>query len=249
MNSLTMQSVNKTARYAGFLYLLLAIFGGFAEFAVRQALIVPGDAAATAANITASAWTFRLGFVAELAGQVVFVLLVLALYRILQPVNRNQARLMVSLVIVAVTITCLNMLNQFAALLILDGSDYLAVFTAAQVQALALLFLDLHHAGYLIAQVFFGLWLLPLGYLIVKSGFLPRLVGWLLIVAGLGYVADVLIFALFPGMDLVLSEFTFVGELVLLLWLLVKGVNGTQWQERVDAVETAAAPLGSSATA
>ncbi|MCB0043479.1 MAG: DUF4386 family protein, partial [Caldilinea sp.] len=98
MNSLTLQSVNKTARYAGFLYLLLAIFGGFAEFAVRQALIVSGDAAATAANITAAAWTFRLGFVAELAGQVVFVLLVLALYRILQPVNRNQARLMVSLV-------------------------------------------------------------------------------------------------------------------------------------------------------
>ena len=249
MNSLTMQSVNKTARYAGFLYLLLAICGGFAEFAVRQALIVPGDAAATAANITASAWTFRLGFVAELAGQVVFVLLVLALYRILQPVNRNQARLMVSLVIVAVTITCLNMLNQFAALLILDGSDYLAVFTAAQVQAFALLFLDLHHAGYLIAQVFFGLWLLPLGYLIVKSGFLPRLVGWLLIVAGIGYVADVLIFALFPSVDLVLSEFTFVGELVLLLWLLVKGVNGTQWQERVGATETSAAPLGSSASA
>ncbi len=233
MSITTTNSVNKTARYAGLLYLILAFCGGFAEFFVRQAIMVPGDAAATAANILASESTFRLGFAAELVGQVVFVLLVLALYQILKSVNRNQALLMVSLVLVAVTITCLNMLNQYAALMVLEGSDYLAVFSSAQLQAFSLLFLNLHHAGYLIAQIFFGLWLLPLGYLIIKSGFLPWIVGVLLVIAGIGYLADVLIFVLLPGVDLVLSEFTFVGEVVLLLWLLVKGVNVEQWQSRV----------------
>ena len=232
MTNATVNSVNKTARYAGLLYLILAICGGFAEFFVRQRLTVPGDAAATAANIAASEWVFRLGFVAELTGQVVFILLVMALYQILKPVNRNQAVLMVIFVIIAVTITCLNMLNQYAYLLV-AGGEYLTVFDTAQLEALALLFLDLHKVGYLIAQVFFGLWLLPLGVLIYKSGFFPRILGVLLVVACVGYVADVLIFALFPQVDLVVSEFTFVGELLLLLWLLVRGVNVEQWQIRV----------------
>lgn len=228
-------NINKSARFAGLLYLILAICGGFAEFGVRQAMIVQDNAATTAANILAAEGTFRLGFVAELTGQVVFVMLVLALYRILKPVNRNQAVLMVSLVLVAVTITCLNMLNQLAALMVLDGGSYLAVFGTEQLQALSLLFLNLHHAGYLIAQVFFGLWLLPLGYLIIKSNFLPWFIGALLVVAGLGYVADVLIFALLPGVDFVMSEFTFVGELALMLWLLMKGVNVERHQEWATA--------------
>lgn len=226
------QSVQKTARYAGFLYLILAICGGFAEFAVRQAMVVPGDAAATVSNILANQTLFRLGVAAELIGQVVFVLLVLALFRLLSSVNRNQAVLMVVLVVIAVTITCLNMLNQFAALLLLNGSGYLAVFEPAQVQALVLYSLEMHQAGYIIAQVFFGLWLLPLGYLVYKSGFMPRLIGILLIVAGLGYMVDVATFFLAPGFDLVLSEFTFIGELALMLWLLVRGVNVEQWEQR-----------------
>lgn len=225
-------NIQKTARFAGLLYLILAICGGFAEFAVRQAMIVTGDAAATVSNIQASPGLFRLGVFAELVGQVVFVLLVLALYRLLQSVDRNQAVLMVALVLVAVTITSLNMLNQFAALLLLNGSGYLGVFDASQVQALVLYFLELHKAGYLIAQVFFGLWLLPLGYLVYKSGFMPKLIGILLVVAGVGYVVDVAAFFLVPDFTLVLSEFTFIGELALMLWLLVRGVNIEKWQQR-----------------
>lgn len=225
-------SIQKTARSAGFLYLILAVCGGFAEFFVRQSLIVPGNAVETVNNIMASESLFRLGFVAELVGQTVFIVLVMALYRLLKPVNRNQARIMVLFVVVAVTITCLNMLNQFAALLLLSGADYLAVFEAGQVEALVLLFLNLHKAGYLIAQVFFGLWLLPLGYLVYKSGFLPRIVGILLMAACFGYLIDVVTFSLFPNFELVISEFTFIGELLLMLWLLVKGVNVEQWQKR-----------------
>lgn len=239
ITQLNESSIQKTARTAGLLYLILAICGGFAEFAVRQGMIVAGDAAATASNIMAAMPTFRLGVVSELLGQTVFIFLVLYLYQLLNPVNRNQAVLMVVLVIVAVTITSLNMLNQVAALALLSGADYLAVFEASQIQALALYFLNLHKAGYIIAQIFFGLWLLPLGYLVYKSGFMPKLVGVLLMVACLGYLVDVFTFFLVPGFEVVVSEFTFVGELLLLLWLLVKGVNVEQWQKR--AIQSAAA--------
>jgi hypothetical protein len=225
-------SVQRTARTAGLLYLILAVGGGFAEFFVRRAIVVRGDAEATVANLMASTPIFRLGIVAELVGQVVFVLLVMALYRLLGGIDRRQARLMVTFVVLAVAITCLNMLNQFAPLLLLSGAPYLGAFDTAQLHALVLVFLDLQHAGYLIAQVFFGLWLLPLGILVFRSGFLPRAVGVLLVVACAGYLADVALFFLAPGFGLVLSEFTFVGELALMLWLLVFGVNVERWTKR-----------------
>ena len=232
-------SIQRTARTAGLLYLILAVCGGFAEFFVRQSLIVRGDAAATVANILGSQALFRFGIVAELAGQVAFVLLVLALYRVLKPVDRFQARAMVAFVLVAVTITCLNMLNQFAALYLVDGGGHLAAFDAGQLDALVMAFLDLHQAGYLIAQVFFGLWLLPLGYLIVRSGFIPKLIGVLLMIACFGYLADVVTFFLAPGFGVSVSEFTFVGELLLMIWLLVRGVNAAAWNERAARTRAA----------
>jgi hypothetical protein len=245
MTTLNANSIKKTARFAGFLYLILAVCGGFAEFFVRQSLIVPGDALATVNNIMASESLFRLGFVSELVGQTVFVVLALVLYKLLKPVNKSQAQVMVMFVLIAVTITCLNMLNQFAALLVLNGGDYLAAFDVGQQQALVLFFLNLHKAGYLIAQVFFGLWLLPLGYLVYRSGFLPRIVGVLLVVACFGYLVDVITYTLLPSSDVVVSEFTFIGELLLLLWLLVKGVNVEQWKKRAfDSASLAPAPAG-----
>ena len=223
-NQTQAKSIQKTARFAGLMYLILAVCGSFAEFAIRQGMLVPGDAAATVANIRASEMLFRLGFVAELVGQVVFVFLVLALYRVLKPVNKKQADLMLVLVIVAVTITCLNMLNQFAALLVLNGgSTYLSVFSTEQLDALVLLFLNMHKVGYLIAQIFFGLWLFPLGSLVFKSGFMPKLVGVMLMVACVGYLVDFFIFFLFPGVDVVLSEYTFIGELLFMFWLIIRG--------------------------
>lgn len=137
---------------------------------------------------------------------------------------------MVTFVMIAVGITCLNMLNQFAAVYLTSGASHLAAFDGPQLQALAAAFLDLHQAGYRIAQVFFGLWLLPLGFLVYRSGFLPRLIGVLLMIACLGYLADVVTFFLAPGFGVVFSEFTFVGELALMGWLVVRGVNVTRWQ-------------------
>lgn len=225
-------SIQRTARSAGLLYLILAVCGGFAEFFVRQSLIVRDDAATTVANLVANQGLVRSGIVVELAGQVAFVLLALALYRVLKPVDRRQAVVMVVFVALAVGITCLNMLNQFAAVYLTSGAGHLAAFDASQLQALVLSFLDLHQAGYIIAQVFFGLWLLPLGYLVFRSGFLPRLIGILLMIACAGYLVDVAIFFLAPGFGMVFSEFTFVGELALMAWLLVFGVNVRRWEAR-----------------
>ena len=235
MNQTDRTTVQRTARTAGFLYLILAVCGGFPEFFVRQSLIVRGDAAATVANILGAQPLFRLGIVSQLVGQVAFVLLVLALYRVLRPVNRNHATVMVGFVLVAVTIVSLNMLNQFAALHVLDGAPYLAAFDAGQQRALAMVFLDLYHAGYVIAQVFFGLWLLPLGYMIYRSGFIPKIIGVLLMIACAGYLADVATFFLAPDFSVVLSVFTFIGEVALMLWLLVMGVNVERWEQRAVA--------------
>ncbi len=225
------------ARVAGFLYLLMALLALFGFMWVLSTLIVPGDAAATANNIIASEGLFRSGIVSWLIGQTIFILLVLVLYKLLKPVNKNHAVLMVIFVLVSVPITMLNELNQFAALLLLSGADYLTAFTADQLQALVPLFLDLHEHGINIATIFWGLWLFPMGYLVFKSGFLPRILGVLLMIGCFGYLIDFFTFFLFPNFDAKISGFTFWGEVLFPLWLLIKGVNVEQWEKR--ALESA----------
>jgi hypothetical protein len=219
------------ARVAGLLYLALAFFGAFGILYVRSALVVPGDAAATAGNILRSETLFRIGFVSDLIGQTIFIFLVLALYRLLKPVDRAQALLMVILALVAVPIAMLNLVNQAAALVLVGGADYLAVFDPAQRAALALLFLELQGHGVSIAQIFWGLWLFPLGYLVFRSGFLPRLLGLLLMIGCFGYLVDFFTGSLLPDSGMTVSQFTFIGELLLPLWLLIKGVNVERWKK------------------
>jgi hypothetical protein len=202
-------------------------------------LIVPGDAATTANNVLASESLFRLGVVSALITQTVQILLVLALYKLLKPVNRNLALLMVIFILLGVPIAMLNELNHFVVLLLLSGADYLTVFTADQLQALVPLLLDLHEHGIMIAHIFWGLWLLPMGYLIFKSGYIPRILGVLLIIGGFGCLIDFVTFLLFPDFDVTIAEFTFIGELLLPLWLLIKGVDVEQWEKR--ALESARA--------
>jgi hypothetical protein len=216
-----MNSVNKIARIAGFLYLMVAVFSGFAA-SVRSSLIVSSDAAATVNKIIASETLFRLNIVSDLIGQVLHVLLVLVLYELLKTVNKNQALLMVVLALVPVPIAMLNQLNQFAVLPLLSGIDYSQV----------MFFLNLYNQGVLIAQIFWGLWLFPLGYLVFKSDYIPRILGVLLIIAGLGYLIDSFGKFLIPNYNLTISMFTFIGEVLLLLWLLIKGVNVEQWKKR-----------------
>jgi hypothetical protein len=227
-----MNSIKKTARIAGLLYLALAVLSTFGLVYVPSMLIVPGDAAATANNIVTSESLFRLGFMSNLIAFTVNVFVALFLYKLLKPVNKNMASLMVILILIGLAIGMLNELNQFAALLLLGGADHLTAFTADQLQALASLFLDIYKHGFSIAHIFWGLWLFPLGYLVFKSGFLPKVIGVLLIIAGLGYLVDFTLFFLFPDITVTVSEFTFVGEVLLILWLLIKGVNVEQWEKR-----------------
>lgn len=225
-----MNSINKTARLAGFLYLMVVPLGIFTVMYVPSRLIVPGDAAATANNIMASELLFRLGIVSDLLASIVMMLVVLVLYKLLKPVNKSMTSLMVIFVLAAVPIAMLTKLNQVAALQLLSGADYLTLFTKEQLQALAFLFLRLHDLGGSIAFIFWGLWLFPLGYLVFKSGFLPRILGVLLIIACFGYLIDS--FAIFLGYNTNIGLFTGWGEVIFLLWLLIKGVNAEQWEKR-----------------
>jgi Domain of unknown function (DUF4386) len=229
-----MNSINKTARMAGFLYLVLAVLSAFGLVYVPSMLIVPGDTATTANNIVTSESLFRLGFISNLIAFTVNVFVALLLYKLLKPVNKSMASLMVILILVGLGIAMLNEVNQFVALLLLSG-NYLTAFTAEQLQALASLFLDIYQQGFSVAHIFWGLWLFPLGYLVFKSGFLPKVIGVLLIIAGVGYLVDFTLFFLFPDITVTVSNFTFVGEVFLILWLLIMGVNVEQWKRRALA--------------
>lgn len=220
---------NRTARLAGGLYLAMAPFGFFGIVYVPSVLLVPGDAVTTARNIMASEWLFRSGTVSHLIGQIIFIFLVLALYRLLKPVNKDHAVLMVVLALLGIPIAFLNEVNHLAALRLLNSADD-GAFTSTQLQAQAMLFLDMRRSGILVNQVFWGLWLLPLGFLIFRSGFLPKLLGILLVIGGVGYVIDSATQLLFPGLPTI-SQFTFIGELLFPLWLLIKGVNVARWRE------------------
>ena len=221
---------NRTARLAGILYLLVGVLGVFGMLYVPSRLIAPGDVTTTVNNIAASEGLFRLGIVSTLLTQVVNVLLVLVLYRLLKPVNRTFAALMVIFILLGAPIAMLNELNQVAVLLFLPGTS--EVFTAGRVNALVPLFLELREHGITIASIFWGLWLLPMGYLVYESGFLPRFIGVLLIIGGFGYLVDFVTLILFPDLGVTVSQFTFVGELLLPLWLLIRGVNIEGWERR-----------------
>lgn len=223
-----MDALVKQARVAGVLYALMAIPAPFGLMYVPGKLIVSGNAAATADNVLRSQMLFRAGIMGELTSAILFVLLAAALYRLLSGVNKNQARLMMSLVLISVAITFVNVLNNIAALTLFRGADFLSVFDKPQRDALAMLFLRLHSQGNIVNQIFWGLWLLPFGLLVMKSGFLPRILGILLIVNCLGYLAISFTSLLVPAYGSVAFRLSFpalLGEFWIMLWLLIKGAK------------------------
>jgi Domain of unknown function (DUF4386) len=227
------------ARIAGLLYLVVALLGGFSELYVRSSIVVGGDAASSADNIRASATLFRLGSTADLVQATFFLLTAFALYLLLRHVHELISRAMVIIVSVSVAIICLNMLNQFVALSIATDAEYASVFGASGSDALAGLFTEMHADGYLIAQIFFGLWLLPLGYLVYRSGYFPRALGVVLIAGCFGYLIDTFTHFLVPGVASSLEPIVVapaaIGELGLVAWLLLKGVKTPARDELVPA--------------
>jgi hypothetical protein len=219
----------KTARRAGFLYLIYIVISIFANVLGRSKLIVLGDAATTARNIMASAWQFRIGFVVDLVAAVLFLLTAWALYVLLRPVNKPLALLFLLLNLGGVAVSCFSDLFLIASQLLVSGADYLKVFQVDQLQALAMLFLHIYKNGFSgIAQIFFSAWLFPLGYLVFKSGFLPRILGIVLIVECFGWLMYPIQFFLFPGnavLTYLSSAVGFIGEFSLTLWLLIMGAK------------------------
>jgi Domain of unknown function (DUF4386) len=222
-----MNSTQNTARMAGLLYLIFMLTFIFSSV-VRSRIIVFGDAVATANNIMASERLFRIGFVSDILSAVFFLLAAWALYVLLKPVNKNLALLFLLLNLAGVVVESMNMLNLFAALLFLSGADNLKVFEMGQLKSFAMSFLNLSQSGFMIAQVFYGAWLFPLGYLVFKSNFLPKSLGILLMVDCVGILIWFFQFFLlpnYPAISYPSYAIGFIAELSLGLWLLVKGVQ------------------------
>jgi Domain of unknown function (DUF4386) len=224
-----MDQTKKTARTAGLLYLLIAVTAPVGLVYVPGALLVAGDATATANRIRASAWLLRLGIASELFHQVIGIFLVLVLYRLFKAVDEHQATLLVILgALVSVPIVFVNVLNDVAALVLVGGATFLSVFDARQLDALAYLFVRLHSQGIIVASIFWGLWLFPFGILVMRSGFIPRALGVLLLVAGCAYVATAGASLLLPQYAPVVNQIALVleaGELPIIFWLLIWGAR------------------------
>lgn len=223
-----MKFLTNPGRRAGVLYLIGSIPGFFALLYVPSRLIVHGDAAATAHNIVASETLFRLGIFADLICQGFFLVVAIALYDLLKSVNRRLAVLMVVLIAIPIPIGFLNEVNSIAALTLAQGGDFLRSFDESQRFALMKLFLNLRGTGFDIAAIFWGLWLFPLGLLVYRSGFIPRLLGALLMAACFAYLANSFTALVLPRYETAVSRWMSpieLAEMLFMLWLLVRGAT------------------------
>ena len=220
-------SLKKTARIAGLWYLLLVIVGLYGIMYVGSQVFVDGNPVATTNNLLSHEFLFRSGIFSAIIGNFIFLFLVLALYRLLKQVNERQAKLMVILVILQIPVSFLIELFNFTSLMVLKG-EVLKTLDPAQRLDFAALFLNIHSYGISILEVFWGIWLIPLGQLIYKSGFIPRIIGILLIIGGIAYMVSSFMFLLFPVYFSFVSKLIIVaslGEIAIMLWLLIVGAK------------------------
>lgn len=226
-NHITDLSQRKAVTILRILYPIWMIVGIFSIIYVPTTLIVTEDAATTAGNILANESLFSMGIAGSLITQLIQIAAVLVLYKLFKPVDENHASLMVIFALVGVPIAMLNTLNRIAALLLLSGDDYLKVFGADQLQALMMFFLNLNEHGVIIASFFWGLWLFPLGYLIYKSGYFPKIFGVLMTVAGFGYLIGSFTSILLSNYEAIATvlELMTVGETLFIVWLVLKGAK------------------------
>ncbi|MFZ4457160.1 MAG: DUF4386 domain-containing protein [Bacteroidales bacterium] len=221
-------TLKKTARMAGLLYLIMAITGAFGNMYVPTQLIVMGNLSSTATNIINNEFLFRAGILCNMICQTVFVFLVLALYQLFQNVSKYLTKTMFALVIVSVPIAFFILFNQLFALTLLK-EHFMTGFEPSQQQALAMVFLKMFDNGNYVIGIFWGLWLIPFGQLVYKSGFIPKIFGIFLLIGGISYVIDAIIFVLFPEFHsvttIIVGISSSIAELAILFWLLIKGVR------------------------
>ena len=227
-----MSSPKRLARIAGVLYLLNGLAAGFAFGYVLTKVYAPGNAATTAANVAASSGLVRAGVVADLFQATEWVFLALTLYILLKHVHLGAARAMVVLVAVGAAITCLNDVSQFESVRVATDPSYAAALGSAGSNAMVQLLLETHHYGFLVAQIFFGLWLVPFGYLAYKSAMFPKALGLMLVVGGACYIVGLLAVFLIPdGGEKINTTVTLpsaIAEVSMVLYLLVFGVRTAQ---------------------
>lgn len=226
-------SLRRLGRITGVLYLVIIVCAGFSEGFVRAGLIVPGEAAATAENILAAEGLFRLGFVADLIAFMADAAVAVLLYVLLRPVNRTVALIAAAFRLLAhPAIGAVNLLNHFSVLVILGGGEFLSVFEPDQLEALALVSLELHGYGYLIGGAFFGVHCALLGWLLVRSELFPAWLGVLLGIAAAGYLTESFVYFLAPAWERPASVLVVVtasvAEVALCAWLLLKGTREPQ---------------------
>jgi hypothetical protein len=224
-----MHSNKKLGRFAGLLFLILVITGVFAEFFVRQKLYVTNDPIATTQNIIENQWLFRLGFVSDLIMSTMFFIYGYVLYLIFKSVNKNISLFLLLCAVISVAMFCQNSLYQFSALELVTNADYAEAYTSEQLQVLSMFFQSMHIKGYYVNQIFFGLYLLPLGYMIIKSSIVPKIIGVFLVLGFIGDMIDFVVYFLFPNAEsVILANITIpadIGEISLCLWLIIKGVK------------------------
>jgi len=223
-------SLRTAAIVAGLGLLVMAILAAFANFSVIQNLVVPGDANATAVKILANAGSFRMGICFFLLTAILDVIVAWALYILLTPVNKSLSLLAALFRVVYAAIFAAALTNLFNALLLFTGADYLKVFDTKQLFAQGMASLGAFQSGWDIGLVIFGLHLILVGYLIFKSGYAPQwlgiVLGLLLAIGGIGYMADSFGKFILPGYSGTIAQFTFIGEVALIFWLLWKGIKG-----------------------
>ncbi|MBD0369811.1 MAG: DUF4386 domain-containing protein [Pyrinomonadaceae bacterium] len=235
-------SLRQRARFAGLLYFLSTLAGGFGLSYVRSKVIVAGDAAATAANIMSSEFLFRAAVVSNLLSQVLLFFFALALYQLFKEVNRVLARVLLASAMLTVGIAVVNALNNFGALLVLSGADYLKAFTPEQLSAMAMIFIRLNNSvGQGLIEIFWTPLYISFGLLVLKSRFLPKILGVLLIIMGVGFAINVYTKFLIPQFyPLMLTRLAMslgaLGGIPTILWLLIMGAREQQPEQKVNHV-------------
>ena len=228
-------SPQRYARAGGFFYLLIIAVGIFGELAARGSTVVSGDAAATARNLMAAPSLWRAGIAGDIVMHLCDIPVMLVFFVLLRPVNRNLAVLAVLFNLVQTAVLVANKLNLLVPLFLLGDAPYLKAFTPEQLQALAYVSLRTHDFGFGVGLVFFGMACLVVGYLIFNSGYLPKMLGILMQVAGVCYLTNSFALILAPAVASRLFPFillpAFAAELGMALWLLVKGVNLAKWEQ------------------
>jgi hypothetical protein len=239
-------NLRRLARVAGVFYLLVGVAGGFSEGFMDPALYVAGDPAATAGNLVANPGLVRLAVVAHLTDAVFFVLTAVTLYLLLKHVGKHAARLMLLPVVVAAGVISVSAVFTFVALRVATADTYVAAFGDVEANALALLLLEIEHYGILAAQVFFALWLTPLGYLAYRSRLFPKVLGIILVVATVSYLADVVVAFLLPDLTGQLHRFfgiaPAIAEIWMVFYLLIVGVRSPRTTLHPPTVDAALIP-------